>query len=184
MRYLQYTYSLIKDVYIHKYFIHHAASLHQTFVHCGRFSTAATRRCMGRVSVPSVGARLSPPLSVIALVSHYLTNQLILFRPIQEQNTLLQSLLSRDHLVLVDLSIGYSRLLGMFLNITTSFATKLSHFHINSIIVLLLKLCLCFRVINSVRLACLIHAASVHPELGSNSKNKNGAKEICIILFL
>ena len=68
----------------------------------------------------------------------------------------------------------------MFLNITTSFATKLSLFHINSILVLLLKLCLCFRVISSVRLACLIHVASVHPELGSNSKNKNGAKEICI----
>ena|SRR3990167_7483504 len=32
-------------------FIHHAVSLHQTFVHCGRFSTAATRRCMVRHSV-------------------------------------------------------------------------------------------------------------------------------------
>ncbi len=66
--------SLIKDFYTPKGFINHAASLRQTFVHCGRFSTAATRRCMGRVSVPSVGARLSPPLSVIALVSFYLTN--------------------------------------------------------------------------------------------------------------
>ena len=55
-------------------FIHHAASLRQTFVHCGRFSTAATRRCMVRVSVPSVGAKLSLPLSVIALVVHYTTN--------------------------------------------------------------------------------------------------------------
>ncbi len=55
-------------------FIHHAASLHQTFVHCGRFSTAASRRSMGRISVPSVGVRLSPPLDVIALVGHYPTN--------------------------------------------------------------------------------------------------------------
>ncbi|MDB5239172.1 MAG: hypothetical protein JWO00_507 [Candidatus Parcubacteria bacterium] len=57
-----------------KHFILHAASLRQTFVHCGRFSTAATRRCMDRVSVPSVGVTLSGPLGVIALVSHYLTN--------------------------------------------------------------------------------------------------------------
>jgi hypothetical protein len=57
-----------------KHFILHAASLRQTFVHCGRFSTAATRRCMDRISVPSVGVTLSGPLGVIALVSHYLTN--------------------------------------------------------------------------------------------------------------
>ena len=57
-----------------KHFILHAASLRQTFVHCGRFSTAATRRCMDRVSVPSVGVSLSAPLDVIALVSRYLTN--------------------------------------------------------------------------------------------------------------
>ena len=57
-----------------KHFILHAASLRQTFVHCGRFSTAATRRCMDRISVPSVGVTLSGPLGVIALVSRYLTN--------------------------------------------------------------------------------------------------------------
>ena len=57
-----------------KHFILHAASLRQTFVHCGRFLTAATRRCMGRVSVPSVGVTLSGPLGVIALVSRYLAN--------------------------------------------------------------------------------------------------------------
>src|SRR3989344_2553871 len=67
-------FSPIKDVYVPKNFIHHATSLRQTFVHCGRFSTAATRRCVVRVSVPPVGVRLSPPLDVIALVSHYLTN--------------------------------------------------------------------------------------------------------------
>ena len=74
MRYSQYTSSLIKDLYVPKDFVNHAASLHQTFVHCGRFSTAATRRCMGRVSVPSVGVRLSPPLGVIALVVYYTAN--------------------------------------------------------------------------------------------------------------
>ena len=66
--------SLIKDVYVPKDFIHHAASLRQTFVHCGRFSTAASRRSMARVAVPFLGVALSRPLSVIALVSLYLTN--------------------------------------------------------------------------------------------------------------
>ena len=66
--------SLIKDLYIPKDFISHAASLHQAFAHCGRFSTAATRRCMGRVAVPSVEVSLSALLNVIALVSFYLTN--------------------------------------------------------------------------------------------------------------
>jgi hypothetical protein len=57
-----------------KHFILHAASLDQTFVHCRIFSSAATRRCMDRISVPSVGVTLSGPLGVIALVSRYLTN--------------------------------------------------------------------------------------------------------------
>ena len=68
-----------------KHFIVHAASLRQTCVHCGRFSTAASRRSMDRVAVPSVGVRLSPPLAVVALVSRYLTNKLIARRPFQER---------------------------------------------------------------------------------------------------
>ena len=60
-----------------KHFILHAASLDQAFAHCRIFSSAATRRCMGRFSVPSVGVTLSGPLGVIALVSRYLTNKLI-----------------------------------------------------------------------------------------------------------
>ena len=74
--------SHIKGIYVPKHFIYHAASLRQTFVHCGRFSTAASRRSRDRVSVPSVGVRLSAPLNVVALVSHYLTNKLILRTPL------------------------------------------------------------------------------------------------------
>ena len=66
--------SLIKDVYVPKDFIHHAVSLRQAFAHCGIFSTAATRRCLGSVSVPVRGIMLSHPLPVIALVGRYLTN--------------------------------------------------------------------------------------------------------------
>ncbi len=78
-------YSLIKDFYTPKGFFSHAASLHQAFAHCGRFSTAASRRSEARVSVPLLGAVLSHPLPVIALVSHYLTNKLIGRRPLAKR---------------------------------------------------------------------------------------------------
>ena len=58
-------------VYNPKAFIPHAASLGQAFAHCRRFSTAATRRCLGSVSVPVVGAMLSHPLGVSATVGRY-----------------------------------------------------------------------------------------------------------------
>ena len=74
---MQSTSSLRKAVYTPKRFILHAASLHQGFPHCGRFSTAAIRRCAVRVSVPLLGIKLSLPLPVIALVSRYHTNKLI-----------------------------------------------------------------------------------------------------------
>ena len=73
-------------VYNPKAFIPHAASLRQTFVHCGRFSTAATRRCLGSVSVPVSRAMLSHPVTIAALVSRYLTNKLIVRGPILERN--------------------------------------------------------------------------------------------------
>src|SRR3990167_4691597 len=66
--------SLIKDLYTPKGVISHAASLHQTFVHCGIFLTAASRRSLGSVSVPVRRVVLSHPLLVIALVGFYPTN--------------------------------------------------------------------------------------------------------------
>ena len=75
----------VTAVYNPKAFILHAASLHQTFVHCGRFSTAASRRSLGSVSVPVWRTILSDPLPVIALVSRYLTNKLIGRNPLPQQ---------------------------------------------------------------------------------------------------
>ena len=69
-------------VYNPKTVILHAALHHQTFVHCELFSTAATRRCLDRVSVPVWPDILSDRLPVIALVSRYLTNKLIGREPI------------------------------------------------------------------------------------------------------
>ena len=66
--------SPMTGVYDPKAFILHAASLDQGFPHCQKFSTAATRRCLGRVSVPVWLVVLSDQLPVKALVSRYLTN--------------------------------------------------------------------------------------------------------------
>ena len=64
-------------LYNPKAFITHAASLGQAFAHCPIFPTAASRRSLGRVSVPVWLVVLSDQLPVIALVSFYLTNKLI-----------------------------------------------------------------------------------------------------------
>ncbi|AQP66900.1 hypothetical protein B0X16_01395 [Listeria monocytogenes] len=45
-----------------------------SFVHCGRFPTAASRRSLGRVSVPVWPITLSGRLCIVALVGHYPTN--------------------------------------------------------------------------------------------------------------
>ncbi len=65
--------SLPTELYNPKAFITHAASLRQAFAHCARFPTAASRS-LDRVSVPVWLIILSDQLSVLALVSHYLTN--------------------------------------------------------------------------------------------------------------
>ena len=69
--------SLSKGVYNPKAVIPHAASLHQACAHCAIFPTAASRRSLGRVSVPVWPVTLSGRLPVDALVSRYLTNKLI-----------------------------------------------------------------------------------------------------------
>src|SRR5580700_6701335 len=72
-------------VYTPKGFVPHAASLRHTCVHCGRFVTAAPRRSLGSVSVPMWPTDLSVRLRVVALVSRYLTNQLIRYRPLLQR---------------------------------------------------------------------------------------------------
>ena len=63
----------------------HAALLRQAFAHCARFPTAASRRSLGRVSVPVWLIILSDQLPVVALVSRYLTNKLIGRGPISRR---------------------------------------------------------------------------------------------------
>ena len=66
--------SLPTELYDPRAFITHAAWLDQAFAHCPIFPTAASRRSLGRVSVPVWLIILSDQLPVFALVSSYLTN--------------------------------------------------------------------------------------------------------------
>ena len=52
----------------------HAVLLRQGFPHCAKFPTAASRRSMGRVSVPLWLIILSNQLLIVALVVHYTPN--------------------------------------------------------------------------------------------------------------
>ncbi len=58
--------SLRKELYNPKTVITHAAWLDQAFAHCPIFPTAATRRCLGRVSVPVWPINLSARLPIEA----------------------------------------------------------------------------------------------------------------------
>jgi hypothetical protein len=72
----------MKEFYNPKAFVTHAALLDQGCPHCPIFPTAASRRSLGRVSVPVWLIVLSNQLKIEALVSFYLTNKLILRGPI------------------------------------------------------------------------------------------------------
>ncbi len=63
-----------KGLYNLSAFFTHAASLRQAFAHYGRFLAAASRRSLGRVSVPKWPVTLSGRLLIVALVRLYHTN--------------------------------------------------------------------------------------------------------------
>ncbi len=65
--------SLIKEVYNPRTFLPHAVLLRQACAHCGKFPTAASRRSLGRVSVPVWLLILSDQLLIVAMVGSYST---------------------------------------------------------------------------------------------------------------
>ena len=138
--------SLAKEVYDPKAFILHAALRHQTFVHCVRFPVAATRRCMGRVSVPFCPFPLSGRVSVIGLVGHYPTNSLMEDRLIRRRAVKRFSLAG---------SCG----------ISSSFDEV---FHTIGEIPIHYSAVRNWSIATPVLLACIRHAASVNPGPGSN----------------
>ena len=74
--------SLKTEVYNPKTVIPHAALLHQAFAHCAISPTAASRRSLGRVSVPMWPFNLSVRLPIVDLVGRYPANYLIGREPI------------------------------------------------------------------------------------------------------
>ncbi len=64
----------IEVLYNPQAFFTHAVLLDQAFAHCPIFPTAASRRSLGRVSVPVWLIILSDQLRIVALVGLYPTN--------------------------------------------------------------------------------------------------------------
>ncbi len=100
--------SLLKGVYNPKAFILHAASLRQAFAHCAKFPTAASRRSLGRVSVPVWPITLSGRLMIVALVGHYPTNKLIIRGLILKRRSIWSSNMRK--MTLSGISPGFPRL--------------------------------------------------------------------------
>src|SRR5215210_1468882 len=71
-----------KGLYNPKTFFTHAALLGQACAHCPIFPTAASRRSLGRVSVPVWLVVLSDQLPIAGLVGRYPANYLIGRRPL------------------------------------------------------------------------------------------------------
>ena len=63
--------SLLKAVYNPKAFVPHAALLRQGSPHCAKFPTAASRRSLGRISVPMWPIGLSTRLPVAGTVGRH-----------------------------------------------------------------------------------------------------------------
>src|SRR5512134_1943202 len=138
--------SPLKVLYNPKAFFTHAALLDQGCPHCPIFPTAASRRSLGRVSVPVWLIILSDQLPIEALVGHYPTNKLIRRGPLQGRP---KSFPHKAHAVLAAVSSGYPPPQGRFPRVTHPSATDPK---------------------GPVRLACVKHAASVRSEPGSNSQ--------------
>jgi hypothetical protein len=94
--------------------------LDQAFAHCPIFPTAASRRSLGRVSVPVWLIILSDQLPIIALVGHYPTNKLIGRRLLHRR---LAPLTRGYHAVLAPVSRRYPPPVDRFLRVTHPSAT-------------------------------------------------------------
>ena len=104
-----------KELYNRQAFIVHAASHRQGFPHCGLFLAAASRRSLGRVSVPVWPFTLSGRLSIVALVGHYPTNKLMDRRLISKRHIrAFHQIFSNNrlHAVLPHVSMSYPPLGG------------------------------------------------------------------------
>src|SRR2546429_4963340 len=148
---------MVKEVYNPKAVIPHAASLHQACAHCAIFPTAASRRSLGRVSVPVWPVALSGRLRVVALVGHHPTNKLIGREPIPDRKSFPPPTMPQA--VIPGISPGFPGLSQSQRQVAHVLLTR-SPLHTPP------------ERDAVARLACVKHAASVRPEPGSNSPTK------------
>ena len=107
-------------LYNPKAFFTHAVLLDQACAHCPIFPTAASRRSLGRVSVPVWLIILSDQLTIVALVSLYLTNKLIVRRLLSRR---IAALALGHHAVLAIVSHGCPPPGDRYLRVTHPSAT-------------------------------------------------------------
>ena len=141
-----------KGLYDPKTFVAHAALLHQACAQCESSLTAASRRSLGRLSVPVWLAVLSDQLPIVALVGRHPANQLIGRGPLPGRPRRGFAPCS-DARAACGLSRPFGRVSPTRGQVAHAFLSRpplggRSH---------------------PVRLACFRHAASVYPEPGSNS---------------
>ena len=160
------------EVYNPKAFIPHAALLDQASAHCPRFPTAASRRSPGRVSVPVWLVALSRQLPVIALVGRYPANKLIGREPLSKRRNICRSkdALRPGYRVLAPVSRRYPRLRGRLFTCYSPVRRPVTPGASSQSPI--------------ARLACIKHAASVHPEPGSNPPSKFHPSRECGLVEL
>ena len=146
--------SLLKAVYDTNAFVPHAALLRQGCPHCAIFPTAASRRRLGRVSVPMWPISLSARLPVVGTVGRYPAVYLMGRDPIHRRLGFPAPSMREGR------SIGYQSAFRRAVPVRWAGWSRVTH---------------PFATLSTpegvllVRLACVRRAASVHPEPGSNS---------------
>ena len=144
--------SILTELYNPKTFFTHAALLRQASAHCAIFPTAASRRSLGRVSVPVWLIILSDQLIIFGLVGLYPTNYLMIRGLILQRNSFPIS--PAEVTVVSGISSSLELLSQTEGQITHALLTRAPLYLPEGFL---------------VRLACVRHAASVRSEPGSNS---------------
>ena len=148
------------EVYNPKTVFPHAASLHQAFAHCAISPTAASRRSLGRVSVPMWPFNLSVRLPIVALVGRYPANWLIGREPIFQRIA---------PLVAGACAPATSCGISSRFRLLSPSERQVAHVLLTRPPLSLHSSIRKLQNVSSVRLACVRRAASVRPEPGSNS---------------
>ena len=146
--------SLLKAVYDTNAFVPHAALLRQGCPHCAIFPTAASRRSLGRISVPMWPVGLSTRLPVVGWAGRCPAHYLMGRDPIHRRLGFPAPSMREGR------CIGYQSAFRRAVPVRWAGWSRVTH--------PFATLCAPEGAL-TVRLACVRHAASVHPEPGSNS---------------